>query len=91
MIWFTIKFLITFLVSFLILSINIGKTPLFNHLYDVVGPLGNDIKQSVTKSIDRSVKKSSEITKKALSTKKPKPQEKILESEKKKLDSLIGH
>ena len=101
MIWFTIKFFCAFIVSFLLLSINVSKKPLFYHLKDLVGPLGSDISESVSRSFDRTVDKSSDLGKslfdnsapkgnsKALKAKRDKIQEDIKASEQKRLDQVI--
>ena len=52
---------IAFIVSFLVLSMPISKKPLFYHLSDITGPLGGEIKKSLSKSVGRSLKKTKEL------------------------------
>lgn len=72
MIWFTIKFVAYFVISFLLLSITINKSTIFNHLNDLVGPVGNDIKESLSKGIDRTIDKSTHVSKELFDNSKPK-------------------
>ena len=55
------KAALSFILSFIILSMPISKKPLFYHLTDLTGPLGNDIKESFSKSMQRSVTKTQEL------------------------------
>lgn len=47
MIRFTIKSIIYFSLSFMILSIKVGKAPLFVHMYQLMGPFGKKSIQRV--------------------------------------------
>lgn len=76
MIGIIFKCSLAFIFSFIILSMPISEKPLFYHLSDITGPLGGEIKNSFSKSIDRSLKKSKKIGSE-LFTSKPNVQDKV--------------
>lgn len=89
-------------MSFLILSITIEQTTIFSHLNSYIGPVGDYLKESVSKGIDTTIDKSAKAGKKLFENSAPKGDKKkfvkrrkiirdedIKSSDQESLDSLI--
>lgn len=65
MIWSILKSVFAFTISFLILSISIDGKTLFSHIYRFTGPLGQEIKETISngasRTIDRTKKYSQDL------------------------------
>lgn len=72
MIGMIFKFSIAFVLSYFILSTNISNKPLFYHLTQLTGPVGDDIHNTIGKSVKRSYKKSKELGKQLFNSSEPK-------------------
>tara|TARA_Y100000385_G_C12993829_1_gene594057 strand:+ start:52 stop:405 length:354 start_codon:yes stop_codon:yes gene_type:complete len=72
MIGMIFKFSIAFVLSYFILSMNFSNRPLFYHLSKLTGPVGEDIQQTIGKSVKRSFRKSKELGKQFLNSSEPK-------------------
>ena len=72
MISLVFKFSMAFILSYFILSLNFSSRPLFYHLSELTGPVGDDVKSSITKSVKRSFKKSKELGKQLFNSSEPK-------------------
>ena len=57
------KFTVAFGFSFIILSFNISNKPIFYHISQITGPLGQEVQESFGRSVKRSIKKSKHIGK----------------------------
>lgn len=66
------KFSIAFVLSYFILSMNFSNKPLFYHLTKLTGPVGEDIQQTIGKSVKRSFRKSKELGKQFFNSSEPK-------------------
>jgi hypothetical protein len=66
------KFTLAFGFSFIILSFNVNQKPIFYHLSQVTGPLGQDVQESFGRSVKRSITKSKIISKGLFNNASPK-------------------
>lgn len=78
------KFTIAFSLSYLILSFNIGNKPIFYHLNGFTGPVGENIQNSLGKSVTTSLKKSKELGKQLFESSSPR----VIDSIKSKQSSI---
>lgn len=96
------KCLFGFIICFIILSFKINEKPLFNHMSELTGPLGEDVQKSLTKSAKHTLDKSKIIftnahpklkdevkNKKSSLKKQAKTLEDLKLEEMRKLDELI--
>ena len=65
------KFSIAFVLSYFILSMNFSNKPLFYHLSKFTGPVGEDIQNTIGKSVNRSYKKTKELGKQLFNSSEP--------------------
>lgn len=72
MIGFLFKFTLSFIFCFVILSFQISNKPLFYHLSEFTGPIGNEVQQSIKKSVKRTYSKSKKISEDFLNNADPK-------------------
>lgn len=63
MISMVLKGTTAFVLSFILLSFQINQKPIFIYMTELLGPLGTEIQASFSKSVKRSLKKSSKIGK----------------------------
>lgn len=56
-----LKSSVAFLISFLVLSFKFQNRPLFYHLSEITGPVGEEVQRSLGKSVERSISKSKGI------------------------------
>lgn len=61
MITLVLKGSVAFLLSFIVLSFQINQKTIFIHMTELLGPLGEDVQRSLTKSVKRGFKKSKNI------------------------------
>lgn len=55
------KFTMAFVISFILLSFNIKDQPIFYHITQFTGPLGNEVQNYFGKSVTRSFNKTKEM------------------------------
>jgi hypothetical protein len=72
MIAIVFKFSLAFTFSFIVLSFNINQKPIFYHISQITGPLGQDVQESFGRSVKRSIKKSKNIGKELFNNATPK-------------------
>lgn len=96
------KFCLSFALCFIVLSFNIDNKPVFYHISKVTGPIGADIQNSLTKSIQHTYAKSKILftnsvpsfqdsvkSKKSGIKKKAKELEELKDDERKRLNDII--
>lgn len=62
---------IAFVISFVVLSFHVDNRPIFYHLSELTGPLGEEVQASLGKSMKRSITRSKKMGKNFLSNSDP--------------------
>lgn len=62
MIWSTLKFTFMFCISFFILSVSVKDKTVFDHIYSFTGPIGQELKDTLSKGFTRTTSKIKEST-----------------------------
>ena len=72
MIGMIVKFSIAFIFSFILLSFQVNLKTIFNHLTEILGPVGVDVQESLKKSMKRGLNKSGDMSKEFFDNANPK-------------------
>lgn len=80
MIWTAIKSTFAFTLSFLILSINVNNKTLFSHIYHFTGPLGQEIKDTLSNGFSRTFNKTKKYSQDLFLSSEPKGSAKDLQN-----------
>lgn len=62
MIWSVAKFSFMFCISFFILSVSINEKTVFDHIYSFTGPIGQELKDTLSNGFNRTTGKIKEST-----------------------------
>jgi hypothetical protein len=91
MIAMVFKFTLAFGFSFLILSFNINQKPIFYHITEITGPLGQEVQGSFGRSIERGVNKSKDIGKNLFENSTPRYYDDAIQSSQSSLNESYGN
>lgn len=72
MIWSILKSIFAFTISFLILSISFNGKTLFSHIYRFTGPLGQEIKETISNGASRTFDRTKDYSKELFLSSEPK-------------------